>query len=370
LPKTFDSPVNTASIPSQWLPSPEHQPATPQQQPQSSDNQQLFQQQGDFVLYDQQQQQRRAPPPPSPGRTFNGNTNNLPVGVSQFYSQSAPNSSANLNRPRPQSTRPPVPLFNSTGNIPRQQPIHQNNMTDFAASFDGLDADFGAGFDASGSFDWETGANFTPVNNGTGTTSTSTVSPKDLFNDYMGSAPPSTAFTNLTSPDINASPYMASSSTEVSPMFHNTDDLNADTANWYSLFPEDGQSQSQMAPPMERHDSNVTTGSLGESPVLLDEHNFRRKSTNNSPGHGRNTSITGVSKTRRRKQPLQPIAVDANDKVALKRARNTLAARESRQRKLDHLGTLEARIKELEDREQEFKATLAQYGYNGPLMQT
>lgn len=242
-------------------------------------------------------------------------------------------------------------------------------MTDFVTSFDGLDADFGAGFNASGDFDWDAGTSFTAVNNGTGTTSTSTVSPRDLFNDYLGSAPPSTAFTNLTSPDINASPYMASSSTEVSPMFHNMDDsLAPDTSNWYSLFPEDSTGQSQVAPPMERHDSNVTTGSASESPLVLDEHNFRRQSTNKSPGHGRNTSISGVSKARRRKQQLQPITVDGNDKVAVKRARNTLAARESRQRKLDHLGGLEARIKELEDRELEYRNVLSSLGYSGPLM--
>jgi general control protein GCN4 len=248
-----------------------------------------------------------------------------------------------------------------------------NDMTlthdpDFVTSFDGLDADFGAGFDASGDFSWDTSSNFTAVNNGTGATSTSTVSPKDLYNDIMGSAPPSTAFTNLTSPDINASPYMASS-TELSPLFQNTEELGADASSWYSLFPDDSAPQS--APPMERNGSNMTDGSSGDSPLILDEHNFRRKTSNApsaSPGHGRHSSISGV-KSRRRKAPLLPIAVNGDDKVAVKRARNTLAARESRQRKLDHLGGLEARIKELEDREAEFKATLSSYGYNGPLMQ-
>lgn len=328
------------------------------------------------MLYDQQQPSR-APAQTPPGRTFNVST-----GL-QFYSNSAPASTAHFHRP--QGTRPPVPLFNSTGNIhPSRQP-HRNTMTgnstlitnppanmalthdpDFTTSFGGLDADFGAGFDASGDFGWDAGASFTAVNNGTGTTSTSTISPKDLFNDYLGSAPPSTAFTNLTSPDINASPYMASSSTEVSPMFHNTEDLGADALSWYPLFPE--AASESKAPRMERNGSNITDGSAGDSPLVLDEHNFRRKSSNNSPGHGRHSSISGV-KPRRRKAPLLPIAVDGSDKVAVKRARNTLAARESRQRKLDHLGSLEARIKELEDREVEFKATLAQYGYNGPLMQ-
>jgi len=308
------------------------------------------------VLYDQQQPSR-APAPTPPGRTFN-----VPHGQ-QFYSNSAPTSTANI--PRPQSTRPPVPLFNRTGNIHNLSQPHRNTMTDFATSFDGgLDADFGAG--NFGDYGWEGDHGFPAVNNGTGTTSTSTVSPKDLFADFMGSAPPSTAFTNLTSPDINASPYIADS-TDVSPMFHNTDELGADADAWYSLFPAEN-SQAQDAPPMQRNDSNFTDDSPGESPMLLDEHNFRRKPSNNSPGgHQRHSSISGV-KPRRRKAPLPPIAVDGNDKTAVKRARNTLAARESRQRKLDHLSSLDARIKELEERELRFKQALATCGYAGDLL--
>jgi len=242
-------------------------------------------------------------------------------------------------------------------------------MTDFAMSFDGLDANFGTGLDSS-DFSWDEPMNsFTAVNTG-GASSTRTVSPKDLFNDYMGSAPPSTAFTNLTSPDINESPYGASS-TEVSPFFNDTHDVGADTSNWFSLFPDaDGS-----APPMERNASNVSNGqtsSSGNSPLVLDQTNYnRRKSSANaaSPaGHQRHSSVNGV-KPRRRKGPLPPIVVPQDDRTALKRARNTLAARDSRQRKLDHLSTLEARIKELEGRERDFKDALSAYGYNGPLMQ-
>lgn len=261
---------------------------------------------------------------------------------------------------RNQIARPPVPLFNSAGNIHTQQPA-QSMMTDFAASFDGLDADFG----------WDDSMNnFTAINTG-GASSTQTVSPKDLFNDFLGSAPPSTAFTNLTSPDINQSPYIASS-TEVSPLFNDTLDVGADSSNWFSLFPDD--QTAAAAPAMERNASTVSNGqasSSSNSPLVLDQHNYnRRKSSANgaSPGHARHSSINGV-KPRRRKGPLPPIAVDPEDKVALKRARNTLAARDSRQRKLDHLAGLEARIKELEDREREYKDALAAYGYNGPLMQ-
>lgn len=329
------------------------------------------------MLYDQQQPSR-APAPLPLGQAFN-----LPTGLQFEYSNSAPNLTANFPRQR-NNTRPPVPLFHhSTGNIHTSEQPQRNNMAgnlplmnstnmslthdpDFATSFG--DPDFGA---ASGDFgnyaDWDSGAGFTPVNHGTGTTSTSTVSPKDLFNEFMGSNPPSAAYTNLTSPDINASPYMADSSTDVSPMFTNTDDLGADASSWYTLFPE-AAAETAHAPPMERHDSNMTDDSASGSPlVIMDEHNFRRKPSNNSPGHGRHSSLSGV-KPRRRKAPLPPIAVESGDKVAVKRARNTLAARESRQRKLDHLGTLELRIKELEERELLYKDTLRASGYNGPLL--
>merc|ERR1719337_544086 len=101
-------------------------------------------------------------------------------------------------------------------------------------------------------------------------------------------------------------------------MFHNTDDLGADTSNWYSLFPDNNsEPKAAAAPPMQRNDSNITDDSNDGSALILDEHNFRRKSSNNSPGHGRHSSISGV-KPRRRKAPLPPIAVDAGDKVAVK----------------------------------------------------
>lgn len=260
-----------------------------------------------------------------------------------------------------------------TGN---STPTNASNMSltrnsDFATSFDGLDANYGAGLD-TGDFAWdEPMSNFTAVNTAGTSSSTRTVSPKDLFNDYLGSAPASTAFTNLTSPDMDHSPY-GTSSTEVSPLFNDNLDVGADTSNWFSLFPDaDGS-----APPMERNVSNVSNGqsSDGNSPdaLVLDQTNYnRRKSSANaaSPaGHARHSSVNGV-KPRRRKGPLPPIVVAADDRTAVKRARNTLAARDSRQRKLDHLSGLEGRIKELEDRELEFKEALASYGYNGPLMQ-
>ena len=53
--------------------------------------------------------------------------------------------------------------------------------------------------------------------------------------------------------------------------------------------------------------------------------------------------------SRKRDKPLPPIIVeDPNDTVAMKRARNTLAARKSRERKAQRFEELEERIAKLE----------------------
>ena len=57
--------------------------------------------------------------------------------------------------------------------------------------------------------------------------------------------------------------------------------------------------------------------------------------------------------------------VDPNDKVALKRARNTLAARDSRQRKFDHVNLLEKRNAELEAEVEKWKRIAFAQGYSG-----
>lgn len=50
---------------------------------------------------------------------------------------------------------------------------------------------------------------------------------------------------------------------------------------------------------------------------------------------------------KQRSQPLKPIAVDNGDPVAMKRARNTEAARRSRARKMERMSQLEEKVDEL-----------------------
>ena len=326
------------------------------------------------MLFDQPTHiHQRRPSTTTPGRTFS----HTRVPETQLYSNSAPSSTVGFRPPRP-----PVPLFNSSGQI-HQQTVQNNAIMTGKDTLGeikrepilidvvGMNAiDFPLGhFDGSSEFSWDANA-FTAIN--AGASSTQTVSPKDIFNDGLGSAPPSTAFTNLTSPDIKDSPYI-DSTYNPSPMFPCDGELIATTENWFPLFP-DATDASTVAPMMERDVSNtsfgVETGSSDNSPLVMDVNNLgnRRKSTDRSPAMmTRHSSTSGVSR-RRRKGPLPPIEVDPSDKVAVKRARNTLAARESRQRKLDHVNTLESRVEELEDKIRRMKSELIAHGYNGPLI--
>jgi len=217
------------------------------------------------------------------------------------------------------------------------------------------------------SWDFSDSTAFTSINDpSVASSSTRTVSPKDIFQDPLASAPPSTAFTNLTSPDIGDSPFITDSY-DTSPLFQPDGDFQ-DTSNWFPLFTDHSEKTSQppTANPLERTVSSnsmaQSSSSSTNSPVILDVSNRRKSSVNGSPAT--HASVNGV-KSRRRKGPLPPIAVDPSDKVALKRARNTLAARDSRQRKFDHLQTLERKNAELEAEIEKWKTLAYAHGYSG-----
>ncbi|KAK4507763.1 hypothetical protein PRZ48_001498 [Zasmidium cellare] len=272
------------------------------------------------------------------------------------------------------SQRPPVPLFhasNSTGNLGDQQNFQQfqnvnDDITTFAmggggtsdpsspssshsltmtsdinVAYDGTFGDLSAAGDAelftfNGKYDFElmpSGDNgFTAINDGA--MNPGTISPKDLLND---SVPPSTSFTNLTTPgstflETPADDY------QTSPLF--TDSMTADNS-WFSLFPDDTAADHAM----ERTSSNhimVHPGGEGN--------NRKRSSANVSPTPFspvvKHSSVAGVG-ARKRDKPLPPILVDEGDAVALKRARNTAAARKSRAKKVQERDELETQIADL-----------------------
>ena len=199
--------------------------------------------------------------------------------------------------------------------------------------------------------------------NGSTSSSTSnlgTVSPHDLLvQEPFMSAPNSTALTALTSPSIyNESPEF-DDSFDVSPNF-GTSDFDARGDPWYPLFPQEQPALEQTAvegsPAQKSEDADSVGRASGGS--------GRRKSGNSpTSGTARHSSVSGVS-SRKRDKPLPPIIVeDPNDNVAMKRARNTLAARKSRERKTQRFEDLEERIAKLEaERDHWKKIALSQSG--------
>ncbi|RKU44869.1 hypothetical protein DL546_006886 [Coniochaeta pulveracea] len=192
----------------------------------------------------------------------------------------------------------------------------------------------------------------------------STVSPQDLTLSL--SAPNSTAFTNLTSPSMY----------EPSPALGDFDFSPAsgleDTSKWPSLFPDAEQQMAQPVAPQPVPQQSIEQPS---GPVVLsspeDVHNVlaaRRKSSatpargspkGTSP-RGRHSSVNGVS-SRKRDKPLPPIVVeDPNDTTGMKRARNTLAARKSRERKVAYIESLQSEVSAKDEEIEKLKAMLAE----------
>jgi len=237
-----------------------------------------------------------------------------------------------------------------------------------------------AHFDQFG-FDWnayDTSSNFTSINDQVvvpevSTTSGQTISPKDIFNtDYIPpSAPASAALTTMTSPSLvdDVSPF-GPDSFEQSPWTADGD-LPAGLM-FPPLFPENDSKVTSMGGfPIQRTtsdrsfttvNSNSSSSDSPVAPLVLDTTNYRKTSSTRSPL----TQNSGVGKSRRRKDPLPPIVADPADKIALKRARNTLAARESRQRKVDHLSEMEIVIDEQKAEIEKWKRRALAHGYNGP----
>jgi general control protein GCN4 len=177
--------------------------------------------------------------------------------------------------------------------------------------------------------------------------------------DPTASAPASTSFTNLTSPSIFDSPEMHDSY-ETSPWVNGADvDLNGDN-HWFSLFPDQtavpGESGEESSPPNPTEDyvNDPLVSSTGPTST-----SHRRSSPGQSPAmrnsSGKHSSISGVG-SRKRDKPLPPIVVDdPHDTIAIKRARNTLAARKSRQKKVERFEELEKTIEELKDEVEHWK---------------
>lgn len=284
----------------------------------------------------------------SPVNRFSNNNNN-----NQFYASSAPSSSATLNQQARQQSRPPVPLFNqqSTGNANTANMMNAADVPDvgnddFTLFEGGANSAFSSPAIPSG-FDFGGSAS-------SSTTNLETVSPQDLLvNDPFMSAPNSAALTTLTSPSINESPDL--DGFDVSPHFGTADFDGPNMDSWYSLFPTDASVPEQL----QQH-------SVDQSPAMRSEDlDFserpspgagRKASGTSTTGGNRHSSVAGVA-PRKRDKPLPPIIIDdPSDTTAMKRARNTLAARKSRERKAQRFEELEDRIAKLEAERDHWRA--------------
>ena len=343
--------------------------------------QHIFRPQGDFVLFDSPTASETGQRPKSQPKLsveFNGNSPFAQATTSSLY---------NCTEPRTQKrNRPPVPLFtnNSTGKL--YQSLHQETakmegtvdhdiqaciFSHLISDFRLFDALTGAGsipgLDAIDSAWNETAPSFTPVNVSSAASTTRTVSPKDL----VLSAPASSALTNLTSPSVQVSPFDICESYNTSPLFPSDDNVPINPGS-YSLFPEN---LSESSDALQRSVSfqSLEDSSSNESPSLLNLNGNQRTSMDVSPHISgapvRHSSVSGV-KGRRRNKPLAPIVYDPNDKTAIKRARNTESARQSRQRRYEweekmreQLADREAEIEELKRNGDRWKQIALSLGY-------
>ena len=194
-----------------------------------------------------------------------------------------------------------------------------------------------------------------------GASNMGTVSPQDLLlQEPFMSAPNSTALTSLTSPSVfNGSP--AFSEYDVSPNFAGNELDPVGDTNWYPLFPQgdtikplpqnsSAAQHAQQQPPPQQNSPATDSDDIDIDEDASASPARRRKPGASPPlstSGGRHSSVSGVG-SRRRDKPLPPIIVeDPSDTVAMKRARNTLAARKSRERKALRFDELEDTIAKL-----------------------
>ena len=296
-----------------------------------------------------------------------------------FYANSAPSSTVGLHQQSPRK-RPPVPLFsNSTGSIPQANMAHSithegssfsetgSQVSDLTSSSDDMfdfkqfpsapDANNDGLFDSCLNFS----NHFEPVNDMAQfqASPAQTISPKDLMVDSM-SAPPSGAFTDLTTPgtSILESPYMTNSS-DPSPLFTDNLSFDEDPNKWVPLFGE-VEEPAKNAPLVESHSSPMTSPMAQK---MSRNDSSPGKSSTPSSHQGRHSFAAGVA-PKRKDKPLPAIHVDdPNDMVAVKRARNTLAARKSREKRVERTEFLVSRVTELEAEAEHWKSIALSMGY-------
>lgn len=245
--------------------------------------------------------------------------------------------------------------------------VHQH--LGMAANFDDHPMDIGEYNGDDGSF-----GTFTTLDDTGGSNFADTVSPNDLTysHDDFSRPPHSNSFTNLTTPSLldDESPYLHDS-LDVSPAFEAGD---FGRAAYTPLFPTD--EFKPAAPTAAAHKRRTLADS--EAGALVDglgrrSHGMSRTASNRSLNEDvsnrhellrqRLSMTAGIAKsTRRQPKILSPIEVDEGDERAIKRAKNTMAARKSRQKKKDEVTQLEAQLIEMMDERDYWKMLAIKHG--------
>lgn len=130
-------------------------------------------------------------------------------------------------------------------------------------------------------------------------------------------------------------------STDTSPLFAQ-DSLDSEAETWPSLFGE--QIKTANDDQLVR-DSSLS--SISAAPHMCRNDSSPGHSSSRSSRQGRHSFTTGVN-AKRRDKPLPVINVDPSDVIAVKRARNTMAARKSRQKRVERNDELIAQVADLE----------------------
>ncbi|KAL9604533.1 MAG: hypothetical protein Q9219_000498 [cf. Caloplaca sp. 3 TL-2023] len=267
----------------------------------------------------------------------------------QYHTHSAPS----LNTSLAERPRPPVPHFsNSTGNLPQQSldMASFNNMqgsysgtSSFSSSsltssesdpdpiWGGIDFQHGPGLEMNAAslggnyldgFPCST-SNFTPLEH-TSSTDSQTISPSEMHI----SAPASGALTFDSTPqtDFFDSPAIYSNDPSPAWTFRESPAIND---NWEY---DQNIGHLQMFPDLPGEPKKQVT--LGGA-VTKKSLSMSRKASSPSKASPSSRPSGITKKKKKSKGPLPDIIVDVNDPAAVKRARNTQAARKSRGRKAD-----------------------------------
>ena len=218
------------------------------------------------------------------------------------------------------------------------------HCSDMSYEADALFGEAVAGDDASG---FDLAIALQASNNPTMTQDTpvsQTISPQDLMIDDW--APDSTPSSFLETPgtaEFDSPDTFIANSTDPSPfMDHSLDfSINHEPMNHFASLDDIEQMQAAALPNAQRFQNSAmqrtTSTDMASLPMSRDVSSSSKR-----------PSKTDARVTKRSRGPLPPIKVDdENDTVAVKRCRNTLAARKSRAKRQQHVEELEAEVARL-----------------------